>query len=136
TTSATSEIPGRGGLDPNSGVDLNYFTGADGFAKPMCSWQAKGPLWLHALMTGRDPSGAERLLVRYDNVDEHSKTIESGLALFNDERREFDRLAVFPSASPDVGPGKVPPLRVASGGREYFYFCDARPGPVIRVRAD
>jgi hypothetical protein len=136
TTSATSELPGHGGLDPSSGVDLHYFTGPDGFVKPMCNWPVKGLKWLDSLLTVRDPSGAERLVASYENIGEHSKPNESGLAVFNDGRQEFDRLTVFPSPDPEVGPGGVPPLRVRSGGVEYFYFCNARPGPVVRVRAD
>jgi hypothetical protein len=38
TTSATPELPGRGGLDPDRGVDLHYITRPDGFVKPMCNW--------------------------------------------------------------------------------------------------
>jgi hypothetical protein len=136
TTSATSELPVRGGLDPSVGVDLHYFTGPDGFVKPMCNWPVKGLKWLHSLLTVRDPSGAERLVANYDSIGEHSRANESGLAVFNDERQEFDRLVVFPSPEPEVGPGGVPPLRVRSGGVEYFYFCNMRPGPVVRVRAD
>ena len=136
TTSATSELPGDGGLDPSVGVDLHYFTGPDGFVKPMCNWPVTGLKWLDALFTVRDPSGAERLVARYDSIGEHSKTNESGLAVFNDEHGEFDRLVLFPSPSPEVGPGGVPPFRVRSRGVEYLYFCDARPGPVVRVRAD
>src|SRR5262249_51209014 len=31
---ATSLLPGNGGLDPEAGVDLSYFLGDDGFARP------------------------------------------------------------------------------------------------------
>jgi hypothetical protein len=136
TSSATSELPGQGGLDPGVGVNLTYFTEAGGFVKPMCRWPVEGLKWLHALMTVKDPSGAERLIARYDSVGKNHKSNESGLAVFNDEKQEFDRLVVFPSPDPEVGPGGVPPARVRSGGDEYFYFCDSRPGPVVRVRAD
>lgn len=135
TTAATSELPGNGGLDPSLGVDLTYFTGADGFAKAMCPWPGDGPKWMHALMTASDPSGAERLLARYDTIGKTAPS-ESGLAVFNDQSREFERLVVFPKPDPEVGPAGVPPFRVRSGGAEYFYFCDMRSAPVVRVRAD
>ncbi|MBI3875293.1 MAG: hypothetical protein HY300_04915, partial [Verrucomicrobia bacterium] len=35
TAGATSELPGHGGLDPAAGVDLKYFTGTDGFSRPV-----------------------------------------------------------------------------------------------------
>lgn len=136
TTAATSELPGRGGLDPNLGVDLTYFARADGFVKPMCPWPIAGMKWLHALFTVREPSGVERLVARYDSVASLEKTIESGLAVFNDEKQQFDRLVVFPSPDPQIGPAGVPPMRVRSGGVEYFYFSDPYPTPVVRVRAD
>jgi hypothetical protein len=136
TTSATSELPGKGGLGPSLGIDLHYFTGPDGFVKPMCNWPVKGLKWLHALFTVRDPSGVERLVARYDSIGDHSQATESGLAVFNDEHQEFDRLVVFPSPSPGVGPGGVPPFRVRSRGVEYLYFCDTSPAPVVRVHAD
>jgi hypothetical protein len=136
TTSATSELPGHGGLDPSLGVDLSYLGGADGFVKPMCPWPVPGMKWLGALLTVRDASGAERLVARYDSMAGLDKANESGLAVFNDEKQEFDRLAVFPSPNPEIGPAGVPPLRVRSGGVEYFYFSDPRPVPVVRVRAD
>jgi len=136
TTSATSELPGSGGLDPSLGVDLKYFTNPDGFVKPMCPWPIDGLKWLHALLTVHDPSGAERLVARYDSIGKQSKSNESGLAVFNDNAQEFERLAVFPKPDPEVSPEGVPPFRVRSGGADYFYFCDPRPTPVVRVRAD
>ncbi len=39
---ATSELPGRGGLDPSVGVDLTYFVDDKGFSKPMCSLPGAG----------------------------------------------------------------------------------------------
>lgn len=136
TTSATSELPGRGGLDPNTGVDLTYFTGSSGFVKSMCNWPVKGMKWLHALMTLPDAAGVERLLARYDVVVKDLKAEESGLAVFNDQLQQFDKLLVFPHPDPAVCPGGIPPFRVRSGGAEYFYFCDLHPVPVVRVRAD
>jgi hypothetical protein len=135
TTAATSELPSLGGLDPSAGVNLTYFTGIDGFVKPTFP-AAKGQVWMNALMVLPDPTGRVRLVARYDVIGKAQKSTESGLAVFNDERHEFEKLIAFPEPDPDVGPEGIPPLRVLSGGQEYFYFCSPAPTPVVRVRAD
>lgn len=136
TTSATSEFPGHGGLDPSVGVNLNYFRGPDGFVKAMCNWPVDGLKWLGGLFTVHDPSGNERLLAGYEVIGEHGDATESGLAVFNDQREEFDRLVTFSSPEPAVGPTGVPPFRVRSQGMEYFYFRSDARWPSVRVRAD
>ncbi len=35
TSGATSELPGKGGLEPSVGIDLTYFVDAEGFSRPM-----------------------------------------------------------------------------------------------------
>jgi hypothetical protein len=135
TTAASSELPSLGGLDPSVGVNLTYFTVPDGFVKPMFT-AAKGMVWMHALMVVPDPTGRVRLVARYDVIGQEQKSTESGLAVFNDERQEFEKLMEFPKPDPAVGPEGIPPLRVLSGGQEYFYFCSPGPVPVVRVRAD
>jgi hypothetical protein len=135
TTAATSEPPSLGGLDPGVGVNLTYFTGPDGFVKPMFT-AAKGMVWMQALMVVPDPTGRVRLVARYDVIGQQQKSTESGLAVFNDEQQEFEKLMEFPKPDPAVGPEGIPPVRVLSGGQEYFYFCSPGPVPFVRVRAD
>src|SRR5262249_55523326 len=43
---ATSQLPGKGGLDPETGVDLTYFVDAKGFAKEMARMPGSGPTWI------------------------------------------------------------------------------------------
>jgi hypothetical protein len=135
TTAAASELPSLGGLDPSAGVNLTYFTGTDGFVKPMFP-AAKGLVWMHALMALPDLTRRVRLVARYDVIGKDQRSTESGLAVFNDEKQEFEKLIAFPGPDPAVGPEGIPPLRVLSGGQEYFYFCSPGPTPVVRVRAD
>ena len=137
TTSATSELPGHGGLDPSEGINLNYITGPDGFVKPMLPLASDGLKWMGGLVTLHDSSGKERLVATYDVIGKGDVPTETGLAVFNDAQREFERLVIFPSPAPKVGPdGGPPPLRVISGGQEYLYYSEPWPVPEKRVRAD
>jgi hypothetical protein len=136
TTAATSNLPGRGGLDASLGVNLTYFSDSDGFVKRMCPWPPEGLKWMHALMTVRDGSAVERLVARYDVIGPLQKATESGLAVFSDDRQRFEKLVVFPTPEPSVGPEGISPPRVLSDNEEFFYFCSPGPTPVARVRAD
>ena len=53
TAGATSELPGKGGLDPAVGVNLNYFVDEQGFSRPMLRRTDGTPCWLDGLMTLR-----------------------------------------------------------------------------------
>src|SRR5205085_776020 len=68
TTSATSELPGRGGLDPSVGVNIHYYLDPSGFTRKMVpdtAVQGPGLKWLDGLVVLPDPSGRERLVGRY-----------------------------------------------------------------------
>src|SRR5262245_41698306 len=65
---ATSELPGRGGLDPGVGVDFSYFVDKEGFCKAMCPQPKDGLHWIESLFTVPDEQGTERLVARMANV--------------------------------------------------------------------
>ena len=80
---ATSLLPGQGGLDPSVGIDLNYWTNADGFSRPMIPLAgAPGPVWIGGLLTMAD-GGRERLFARYAEIGKDGSAAASGLAEFN-----------------------------------------------------
>lgn len=132
---ATSELPGKGGLDPSKGVNLNFFADDKGFAKPMMPHGAGELVWEDGPMTLPDPSGAERLLVRYDRGTGlgKPKPAERGLAVFRDDRQVFETIAKWDVDAP-LYPEHTP-FRVRVKGKEYFYFAGGPPAPAIRVRA-
>ena len=68
TTSATSELPERGGLKPDVGVDFSYFTGPDGFAKQMVPSEEDGPIWLSGNRRRSRNAGRHRLSDWYCGV--------------------------------------------------------------------
>lgn len=133
TTAATSELPDKGGLDPALGVDLSYFTGPGGFVKPMIPW-TKRMTWMHALMVLHDPAGRERLVSYYEVIRGLGNAERAGLAVFNDEKGEFDPLVEFPDVPNFFLDGNIFPVR--AGGRAYFYFTGLRPGGSVRVPAE
>ncbi|RYX82282.1 hypothetical protein EON83_20020 [bacterium] len=127
TSSATSLLPVNGGLDPSKGVDLTYWVDKEGFSKKMIPLEGSKPTWMGGLFTMNDDKGQERLFGSYANVESDSKVNEQGLAIFNDEKAEFEKLRAFPTV---LSPGGDPFL-ATSGGQKYLYF-----EPNQRVLAD
>jgi hypothetical protein len=133
TSCAWSELPGKGGLPPEKGVNLHYYTGLDGFAKEMCPLEKKeGVVWLFGLAVVHDDAGAERLIAHYARRSGLDKAMEQGIAVFNDQTEIFDRAVQLPLTETWRFPrGRVTPVR--EGDTDYLYFGDA--GPCIRVPA-
>jgi hypothetical protein len=126
-----SLLPGDGGLDPELGVDLEYFVDDKGFARPTAQMPGKGPTWINGLVTLEGGEGRERLFAAYVKVEAPLTVYERGLVEFNDETGQFEKLVEFDMQSP-LSPGGHP-LSHEDDGVEYVYF--ANPFPVVRVRA-
>lgn len=127
---ATTPLPGKGGLDPDRGIDLEYFTGEDGFTRGMAPLPGEGPTWLDALVALPE-AGRERLFAAYAKVRDGLTVYERGLCRYDDARGEFERGERFPPDAPAIPHGH--PFRRREGGREYVYF--GNPFPLVRVRA-
>ncbi|HVS35654.1 MAG TPA: hypothetical protein VMS17_08730 [Gemmataceae bacterium] len=130
-TGAVSELPSKGGLDPETGVDLAYFTDDKGLAKEMARMPGKGPTWLVALtpLTGAD--GRERLYASCIKVEPPFKVYARGLAVFDDDKQEFVHLADWDMQAPVFPAGHA--FRHTENGVDYVYF--ANPYPLTRVAA-
>ncbi|MDQ2688201.1 MAG: hypothetical protein M3Y28_10075 [Armatimonadota bacterium] len=136
TSGATSEMPGKGGLDPNVGVDLTYWVDADGFSKKMIPLPGPGVVWVGGLFTVNDKNGQERLLTHYSQRKGLGEELSSGIALFDDAKAQFEPLVKLTSDAPLFPEGH--PFRATQGGVPYIYF-QPRNGeaiPCVRVRAD
>lgn len=127
---ATSALPGKGGLDPDHGVDLDYFTGEDGFARGMAPIPGEGPTWLGGLVAVPE-TGRVRLFAAYSKIRGHLETYEQGLCRYDDATGRFEKVTSFPLDAPVVPYGHA--VRRTEGGTEYVYFGD--PFPLVRVRA-
>jgi hypothetical protein len=130
-TGATSKLPADGGLDPDLGVDLDYFTGSDGFVRGVCKMPGDGPTWATAITVLRDAEGRERMVGAYAKIRNFLETYERGLVEWDDASGEFRQVKTFSLDLPARPDGH--PLRHQDGGVEYVYFCT--PYPLTRVRA-
>ena len=127
TSSATSLLPGKGGLDPDKGINLDYFADKEGFSKQMIPIESSVPVWMGGLFTMNDNTGRERLFGSYAKAASDSNITESGLAVFNDDKQEFEIARVFDST---LRPGGDPRL-VKEDGKNWLYF-----DPFQRTLAD
>ncbi len=133
TAGATSALPDRGGLDPQVGVDLKYFTDGEGFSRPMVSLAGKGMIWIHGLLTLADPTGRERLVAHYMRMKSLGEMREHGLVVFNDETQRFDPLVEFDLKEQWRRPSSHP-VRFRDARGDHFYF--PAPFATVRVKAD
>lgn len=131
---AISQLPANGGLDPGVGINLEYFTGDDGFARPTAQLPGEGPTWIGSLTVLRDADGGEQMYAHYVKVRKALEVYEWGLVCFNDERREFDKVVTFPIDAPIQPIGAHTFQHAEDGGERYLYF--AHPYPFERVKAD
>lgn len=117
---ATSALPGKGGLDPSIGINFRYFTGREGFSKPMLPLKGGGLVWIEGLLTVREPSsGRERLLATYTRQPGLKPPVECGVALYNDERELFEPWITRPCRGSHVS---AHPFKHKDGGIEYWYL--------------
>ncbi len=128
---AVSDLPVKGGLDPDAGVDLAYFTDNKGLAKETARMPGKGPTWLTALVSLKDADGRERLYASYVKVEPPLKVYARGLAVWDDDKEEFEKLSDWDMQAPAFPSGHA--FRRTENGVEYVYF--GNPYPLTRVAA-
>lgn len=133
---ATSELPGKTGLDPRAGVDLTYFVDETGFARPTAQMPGDGPTWIDGLVVlppgdhNRD-EGRERMFASYVKVKAPLEIYEHGLAEFDDSKKAFQKVKTFDSDAPAY-PGGHPFVAGYLDSRHVYF---SRPYPLVRVRA-
>ena len=125
---ATSQLPGKGGLDPEVGVNLTYFVDAKGFSRNMLPLPRPGLVWIEGLFTVKDPAGRERLVATYTRQPGLAPAAERGVAVFDDAAGEFRVLAQLPLRR---GHKSSHPFQVTERGVTYWYLF-----PHQRVRDD
>lgn len=131
---ASSALPNA--IDPDVGIDLDYFVNNSGFAKKMAPVPGAGPTWIFGSMVLNDRDGNERMLAKYEKIKPPLQAYERGLVLFNDEKQQFEPFAKFDLNAPLFPSGQSLLVKAESRTdveQDYVYF--ANPFPLIRVRA-
>jgi hypothetical protein len=128
-TAATSELPGRGGLDPAKGVELRYFTGTNSRAKAMLPLPRKGLVWIEGLFTVKDREARERLLATYTLQQGLKPPDECGVAIFQDDKEQFEPWFQYPCYKESHRSSH--PFLYRDGVVEYWYLY-----PWLRVPND
>jgi len=91
TAGATSKLPKNGGLSPAKGINYDYFTNEDGFARAMAEVKdPKGVVWIDGVCTVEDSSGKTKLVAHFSRRPGLAKAYEQGLMVYNDERELFE----------------------------------------------
>jgi hypothetical protein len=131
---ATSDLPGKGGLDPERGVNLAYLVDEKGFARPTAAMPGEGPTWISGLVVITNRAGLERMFAVYAKIRKQLEVYERGLVEWNPTAQKFEKVLAFPSAGSYAGefPDGHPFLHTEAGV-DYIYY--ASPYPLVRVRA-
>lgn len=118
---ATSKLPGNGGLDPLLGINLRYFTNGEGFCKGMFPLEPKGDLiWADGFLTVTN-DGKELMLAHYERLKGLGKSLEHGIAIYNDDTEEFEHRATFKMDEKWRAP-QGHPFIYNENGKAYYYF--------------
>lgn len=136
TAGAFSDLPGKEGLDPAVGVNLEYFVDETGFSRPICRLKEEGLVWLDGLLTIKDRQGAERLVAKHARMKDLGQAYERGLVVFNDSTDSFEPIV---RSGPDFLPyhNSGHALAVDVDGELYYYFATQFPLSVrMRVKAE
>lgn len=132
---AVSKLPKDGGLDPSVGVNLEYFTGEDGFARELLAEKPKGTskLSINGLLTISDKNGEIKLLAGYASYSESGNLTGRGILIFDDKKEEFRILKEFDVNNKWQFP-RGNAVLYEDNGKEYWLFCD--PYANVRVLND
>src|SRR5688572_18524980 len=128
---ATTPLASSGQLDPDRGIDLAYFVGEKGFAKAVCKMPGDGPTWIGGVTVLPDADGRDRMLCGYVKVKAPMTVYRRGIAVWNDETDEFDRVADYEPDAPLFPSGHT--FYHRDGYAEHVYF--ATSAPLVRVKA-
>lgn len=126
TAGAWADLPTKGGLDPAVGVDLHYWTNAEGFSRGMCpldGTQAPYLVWIDGLIAVPDSSGRQRLVCHYSKMKTLDRRLQHGIAVWNDAGEVFEARTTVSEAD-----GwrclRGHPVRQSLDGREYVLCGD------------
>jgi hypothetical protein len=122
---ARSQLPRKGGLEPDVGVNLTYFTNEKGFAKETSKMPGKGPTWLDCLMKIAEKDKPVRLFAMYMKVEAPLHVYERGIVEFDLSKQIWEHRMTFPESQKVVPQGHAFKHRDKDG--LFFYFAGGMP---------
>lgn len=133
TAGAVSKLSGDADLDPAEGIDFDYFTNPDGFARAMIEVPEKeGVVWIHGVSTVIDSKQQLQVITQYSRRRGLEQPLEQGIALWNDKRKLFEVLDVI-DLTDSWRIVRDHPIYQTMDGIDYL--CFGNPFPVSRVPA-
>ncbi len=131
---ATSKLFEDGGLDPDVGVNLEYFTDKNGFVKEMIAGlKDASRVTIDSLITVKDDKSEEKLLAGYTAYSSADDVISRGILIFDDKESEFKVLKEFNLENEWQHP-KGNAFLYDDNNIQYWMF--ANPYAVVRVKND
>ncbi len=121
--------------DITPGIPFDYFTDPkSGFVRAMMplAERPEGVVWVSAVFTVPDENGKERLVGHYSRRKGLADELEQGIALFNDEKNEFEVVKPLPFSETWRRPAGHP-IALEEGGTRWLLF--GSPNPNVRVPA-
>lgn len=92
STSATTPVQPLKSFEPPVHLKLDYFRDDRGRPKAVSKMAGSGPTWLSGYVTLKDKEGGEHLVSTYTKIKPPLEAYETGLCVWNDEKREFKGL--------------------------------------------
>ena len=136
TSGATSLLPGVGGLNPETGINLNYVTDGDGFARGMFKTSQAGPIWIGGLCTVKARNGTDSLICTYSRMKNLGTAVERGIAVFDEQAAEFKPAVQLSIEVPRAPAGH--PVKTGWHGLSMVNTAshDMTPIPIVRFPAN
>ncbi|GEP44676.1 hypothetical protein BGE01nite_39670 [Brevifollis gellanilyticus] len=121
STCAWSDLPEKGGLNPDEGVHLEYLTSEDGKLRKMMPTKEPGVVWIFGMLVVADSEGKEHLLGHYGRFKDLGKRLEHGLCEFDESQGIFVSSTLLGDEFEWQHPeGNA--FRVKNDEGEFFYF--------------
>jgi hypothetical protein len=119
-TAARIALPGKGGLDPDIGMNLSYI-GDKNFVKKIADIPEPGPVWLGSLMSVPDGAGISHLMANYARIAMPGMVaVERGLVEFDEKANIFRRIRMDNVNDPATPNGHVLRAMADHGGCVVF----------------
>lgn len=133
TAGATSPAGTEAAIQIEQGLNLQYFTGADGFARAMVDVpEQEGVVWIDGVSTVRDSVGEAQLVAHYSRRKGLAEELDQGVLKYNVDREIFEVVQKYDAAETWAHLADHP-IRIEVEGTPYLTW--GNPFPLVRVRA-